>query len=609
MSTMIEIANCSAENVTGDVVFVHGLDGNPRTTWQNSDTTDTFWPGWLGEELPEVAVWSLGFEAASSKWNGTTMAVVDRATNLLAQLQAHGIGSRPLVFVAHSLGGLVVKQMLRASEDSGNKAWKHVSIRTAGIVFIATPHAGSSLANVVRGLRLLYRPSASVDDMCSDDPHLRDLNSWYRNNIVRLGIETLVFRETHKTHGVFIVPPGTSDPGLQGVVPIPVDADHVGICKPRSKEAEVYILTKKFIQDRLEAAAIGTAVVRPQEENIFVDIDVNNAYPPIPWLEYDRLADEEDDRRIDEEMAGESRTLHYELRRKSGLLSIVPQMPYLAALASGGPIYGVDFTWSPFGWQFPNLDFKVVNNSTMTICISEALFKIEKSDVDPMPVPVIPQRQSHSMFCQLQNEGWGPMKNVSLDFNLFPTEHGEDFNIPYKHHLELGVVEEWHGLQLADCFASLGVSVMGSQDRTGVPFVENGGLGPFANGYAILCGTLSYHYHDIAGTIHDVAVKLGTLVCLMPPRLGMYAPPTYQYSAAFESEGVDYEVRVPLSQSLRSGDMDRFNIRIAADKSSIHQFRFCFTCNGKALPESSPITLNLFVPRSQADKARNMNEE
>ena len=86
--------------------------------------------------------------------------------------------------------------------------------------------------------------------------------------------------------------------------------------------------------------------------------------------------------------------------------------------------------------------------------------------------------------------------------------------------------------------------------------------------------------------------------------MGVYAPPSYQYSVEFDVDRNDYQVRVPLSQSVRAGEMDRFNISIAAKKSSVHRFQAHLVCNGEALPQSLPITLRLFVPRSQAKKAR-----
>jgi hypothetical protein len=42
-----------------------------------------------------------------------------------------------------------------------------------------------------------------------------------------------------------------ADPGLPGVCPIPVDENHVTICKPTSKEARIYRQVKRLIQHSL----------------------------------------------------------------------------------------------------------------------------------------------------------------------------------------------------------------------------------------------------------------------------------------------------------------------------------------------------------------------
>ena len=54
---------------------------------------------------------------------------------------------RPIIFVAHSLGGLVVEDVLLASKNSAEPHLQRVLECTRGIVFMGTPQCGSDLAN------------------------------------------------------------------------------------------------------------------------------------------------------------------------------------------------------------------------------------------------------------------------------------------------------------------------------------------------------------------------------------------------------------------------------------------------------------------------------
>ena len=135
-----------------DVVFVHGLDGDARTTWHPKNEPTRFWPTWIAQDVPGTAVWSLGYEVSSSAWKGTDMPLADRATNALATLEAAGLGGAPIVFVCHSLGGLLVKQMLRHASDYGVPGWSDIARATRGIVFLSTPHSGSDISSWVKYL-------------------------------------------------------------------------------------------------------------------------------------------------------------------------------------------------------------------------------------------------------------------------------------------------------------------------------------------------------------------------------------------------------------------------------------------------------------------------
>src|SRR5215831_7013340 len=183
MTQLIKIASWGA-GVRLNVVFVHGLGGHAYGTWRRGAEGSAFWPEWLARDIPGLATWTLAYDAPPTNWLGTAMPIQDRAKNVLeCLLGCRELRGAPLVFVCHSLGGLVVKQVLRAAD--GRRAYspevQAFLNSVKGVVFIATPHTGSMQATLLDKLRLIAWPSASTLDLVRNNANLRDLNVWYRN--------------------------------------------------------------------------------------------------------------------------------------------------------------------------------------------------------------------------------------------------------------------------------------------------------------------------------------------------------------------------------------------------------------------------------------------
>jgi hypothetical protein len=154
----------------GGVVFVHGLGGDPHATWSHDGTDAGFWPDWLAREAASADVYTLSYPAAWSRWFGSAMPLPERATNLLAELVAQRLHEKSLVFICHSLGGLVVKEALRLARESGDARLARLVERTRGVVFIATPHDGSAGATWLVRVRRLVRASDVIIDLQAHSP-------------------------------------------------------------------------------------------------------------------------------------------------------------------------------------------------------------------------------------------------------------------------------------------------------------------------------------------------------------------------------------------------------------------------------------------------------
>lgn len=246
MSTLLNVAGGTASR--SDIVFVHGLNGDPRLTWQATDDPATFWPAWLGEPFPEFAVWSLDYDAYALNWSGASMPLADRAGNALDLLALHVPDGRPICFVAHSLGGLLVKQVIRRAIDTRHR----LATQVRGVVFLGTPHAGSQKASWLSGLGRLVGASVSTVDLKAHSAQLRDLNVWYRDASPTLHIANLTYFETRSVAGLKIVDETSADPGLAGSVPIALDADHISIAKAQSRSDQMYLGVVRFIRECLD---------------------------------------------------------------------------------------------------------------------------------------------------------------------------------------------------------------------------------------------------------------------------------------------------------------------------------------------------------------------
>jgi hypothetical protein len=241
----------SPENPKCNIVFVHGVHGHHQMTWHPLDAPEDYWPNWVAQGIPSARVYALQYNAFLTRWTGGTMSLFDRAGNVLAMADNSDIFALPTIFIAHSFGGLVIKQLWRECHDRGRK---DVLQHLAGIIFLSTPHVGSDLSRYLEIilLKMVARPTITADELRHNAPQLRNLNTWYRNHPIK---HTFVHFETQPTEPVgVVVDESSADMGLPNVYPIGWPVDHVGICKPKTPVDELAKAVLRNINEVLAAS-------------------------------------------------------------------------------------------------------------------------------------------------------------------------------------------------------------------------------------------------------------------------------------------------------------------------------------------------------------------
>ncbi|KAI9710443.1 MAG: hypothetical protein M1812_007411 [Candelaria pacifica] len=141
-----------------DIVAVHGLNGHPFKSWTTRGEEGSQQRCWLSDQdllpraLKQARILTWGYNANVTALLGATSSdrILNHAQTLVAQLEAdrslENASRRPVVFVCHSLGGIIVKKALAYSASRTSKHIKHlhsIYVSTYAILFLGTPHNGS----------------------------------------------------------------------------------------------------------------------------------------------------------------------------------------------------------------------------------------------------------------------------------------------------------------------------------------------------------------------------------------------------------------------------------------------------------------------------------
>ncbi|KAM7208426.1 sesB-related regulatory, partial [Rhypophila decipiens] len=237
----------SPDNGAIDIVFVHGLTGNRDNTWTARDSTEPWPRTLLPSVLTTARVLTFGYDAYVADWRGVVSQnrIANHAWNLLSSLASYrehdDTNKRPIIFVCHSLGGLVCEDALVTSRQRPEQHLQNILHSTCGIIFLGTPHHGAGLARwaelLSRSIGLVKQTNSNIVEVLRRDSEVlaRIQDSFHTMIMARSKeglppIEITCFYEELPLPGVgFVVPKDSAI--LPGYIPIGIHGNHRDMAK------------------------------------------------------------------------------------------------------------------------------------------------------------------------------------------------------------------------------------------------------------------------------------------------------------------------------------------------------------------------------------------
>ncbi|OCL01768.1 hypothetical protein AOQ84DRAFT_425923 [Glonium stellatum] len=208
-----------------------------------------FWPAdLLPRECPNSRILVYGYDTKITKYMNCATnknSVFSHSKDLLFALCRERMLDRPLIFIAHSLGGIVVKEMLARSSASTETELKNVVDSTAAVIFLGTPHRGSpdlaALGEWVRSVVSTLRmgtTSAILDALSLKTSDLERAQEEFSGLWQKYGFRVKTFQEGLGLAGVNlgvlgnkVVPDYSSLIGDQREHAETIEANHMGMCR------------------------------------------------------------------------------------------------------------------------------------------------------------------------------------------------------------------------------------------------------------------------------------------------------------------------------------------------------------------------------------------
>jgi len=233
------------------IIFIHGVTASNEKSWRNP-TTGAYWPELIqaDPDFKEYGTYLLGYYSPTFAKASTIAEIANRE---LQRLKDEGLLSpdKQVVIIAHSMGGLVAKEMLTQLNRLNREESDRLD-RIKGVIFLSSPAQGAKLGEYASWLSL--NPQFANMQPSDLNAFLQQLeDSW--QNLLRdrdkLGIpgpRAFCAYETLPTRGTIVVNRVYSASRCDAN-PTPFDLNHQDIARPASLAHDPYTWVKARIRE------------------------------------------------------------------------------------------------------------------------------------------------------------------------------------------------------------------------------------------------------------------------------------------------------------------------------------------------------------------------
>lgn len=221
----------------------------------------------LPQDVPQLRSLIYGYDTKLFK-SHSFQDLDDIAWSLIASLKEirRSLSSaKPLVLLAHSLGGIVVKRVLVLLEQEGRDEEKDILNSVKGLAFFGVPHKGMEISHLLAMVAKQPNEDLISRTLSTDSKLLSDLDQQFANIALRLNDNIKVFYETaesqlternpagawirsENSYAVLVNKDSAIPPGTSLLNAIPVSKDHSNMVK-FGEDEPVYQTVMSFVFD------------------------------------------------------------------------------------------------------------------------------------------------------------------------------------------------------------------------------------------------------------------------------------------------------------------------------------------------------------------------